>query len=55
MTKRTKEEVYKDLEGIFEVKKLEDYCEQIDLYENLSINIKNPPEIKIYLYFKIIK
>jgi len=29
MTKRTKEEVYKDLEGIFEVKKLEDYCEQI--------------------------
>ena len=29
MTKKTKEEVYKDLEGIFEVKKLEDYCEQI--------------------------
>ena len=29
MTKRTKEEVYKDLEGIFEIKKLEDYCEQI--------------------------
>ena len=29
MTKKTKEEVYKDLEGIFEIKKLEDYCGQI--------------------------
>ena len=37
---------------IDEIKK--DYCEQIDLYENLSINIKNPPEIKIYLDFKIL-
>ena len=29
MTKKTKEEIYKDLKGIFEIKKLEEYCEEI--------------------------